>query len=79
MGSFGRAIDELIAKIEVPVLVLRAPPRSADSAAMGFAASPTWPELASQFANGKDVLLPELTHFMPMQDPQLIADYIIAG
>jgi pimeloyl-ACP methyl ester carboxylesterase len=78
MGSFGRTVHGLIAKIDLPVTVLRAPPRGADSAPMDFAASPTWPELAAQFANGKDVFLPQLTHFMPMQDPHLIASHIIS-
>jgi len=46
---------------------------------MDFSASPTWPELAAQFPRGQDVHLPELTHFIPMQDPQLVADFICVG
>jgi hypothetical protein len=44
---------------------------------MDFAASPTWPKLAAQFARGRDVYLPELTHFIPMQAPDLVARYIL--
>ena len=46
---------------------------------MDFTASPTWPELARQFPHGQDVYLPELTHFIPMQDPGLVADFIVAA
>jgi hypothetical protein len=41
-----------------------------------FTASPTWPELASLFEQGRDVFLPELTHFIPMQDPELVAAFM---
>ena len=33
--------------------------------------------LADQFPNGRDVYLPELTHFIPMQDPNLVARFIV--
>jgi len=58
---------------------LRALPRDASSQEVDFSASPTWPELADQFQRGQDVLLPELSHFIPMQDPSLVADFIKAG
>jgi lipase len=63
----------------VPAVVLRANPRDPDSKEMDFSASPTWPQLADQFPRGQDVHLPELTHFIAMQDPQLVADFIIEG
>jgi hypothetical protein len=43
---------------------------------MDFTASPTWPGLAREFRRGTDVQLPDLTHFMPMQAPALIAEYV---
>ena len=79
MGDFDANLYGLIPNIETPVLVLRAKLRDPDSAEMDFTASPTWPELASQFPHGQDVYLPELTHFIPMQDPQLVADFIVAA
>lgn len=79
MGNFDANLYELIPKIHVPVVVLRANPRDPSSTEMDFSASPTWPELAAQFPCGQDVHLPELTHFMAMQDPQLVADFICAG
>lgn len=76
MGSYATDIYASIVQIEQPVAVLRASPRDPQSTTIDFATSPTWPQLASQFANGKDVYLPQLTHFMPMQDPQLVARHI---
>ena len=88
-GSAGRDIRETIAKTTKPVVVLRAmaaPPEAArpspdgqgtpDTGAMDFARSPTWPRLAAAFPNGRDVHRPELTHFMPMQAPDLVACHI---
>jgi pimeloyl-ACP methyl ester carboxylesterase len=74
-GSAGRAIHDLFATIEVPVVVLRGEKR-ARVESMDFLASPTWEDLANQFPQGRDVYLPHLTHFIPMQDPVLVAGFI---
>ncbi len=79
MGAFDANVYKLIPTVDVPVVVLRAKPREPNSQQMDFSSSPTWPELASKFPRGQDVFLPELTHFIPMQDPQLAADFILAG
>lgn len=79
MGNFDSDLYALIPRITTPVVVLRATPRDASSQTMDFSASPTWPQLAQQFANAQDVFLPDLTHFIPMQDPGLVADFIIAA
>ena len=44
---------------------------------MDFGSSPTWEHLGSEFNACNDVFLPELTHFIPMQDPVLVARYIL--
>ncbi|HCD26559.1 MAG TPA: alpha/beta hydrolase [Gammaproteobacteria bacterium] len=79
MGNFDADLYELIPTINTPTVVLRARPRAPGGVEMDFSASPTWPELAQQFPHGQDVLLPELTHFIPMQDPGLVADFIREG
>lgn len=79
MGNFDANLYTLIPKVQVPVVVMRANPRDPDSQEMDFSASPTWPELATQFPRGQDVHLPDLTHFIAMQDTQLVADFIRAG
>ena len=65
----------LIERIVQPVTVLRAPQIRQDGV-FDFASSPTPPGLANSFARGTDIYLPELTHFMPMQDPKRIAELI---
>ena len=58
------------------VTVLRAHRREVRDGPMDFAQSPTWEGLAGAFRNGRDVYLPELTHFIPMQRPDLVAAHI---
>jgi pimeloyl-ACP methyl ester carboxylesterase len=77
MGSLGTDIYERVRKIAVPVAILRAKERPpGPRQRMDFSDSPTWPKLASIFADARDVYLPELTHFIPMQDPELVARFI---
>jgi pimeloyl-ACP methyl ester carboxylesterase len=68
-------ILELLPRITPPATVLRAP--TGDGPAPDFSASPTWPELASALPLGRDIYLPELNHFIPMQAPDLVARYIL--
>lgn len=80
LGNTESDVHALLASITAPTQVLRAPPKDPDSqAVMDFSKSPTWPELAAQLVNGKDVLLAHLTHFIPMQAPALVASYIAAA
>lgn len=72
-------IHSLLKSIEVPVTVLRAKVRDSRTKGMDFASSPTWPKLAANFLQGKDVYQPHLSHFMPMQDTALVARHIIEG
>ncbi|MGP1282060.1 MAG: alpha/beta fold hydrolase [Parasphingopyxis sp.] len=66
----------VVAKVAVPVAILRAPPGTRDGT-IDFTRSPTWPGLVERFADARDVYLPEFTHFMPMQDPARIAREIL--
>ena len=76
MGSAGHQIDQAIDAVEQPVSIMRAFRTDGDRTEMDFSQSPTWPELAGAFKNGKDIHLPELTHFIPMQRPDLVAEEI---
>lgn len=60
--------------ISTPVTLLRAPPGEMN--ALDLSSSPTWPELAAALPRAREILLPHLNHFIPMQDPALVADYI---
>jgi len=68
------AIFEELPKLTMPVTVMRAW-RDPDDV-FNMAGSPTWPELAAALPNGHDLYLPHLSHFIPMEDPDLVARVI---
>ena len=78
MGSAGRDITGAIAQVEQPVVVLRAHRKEERDGPMDFSQSPTWEGLADALPNGRDLHLPHLTHFIPMQRPDLVAEQIRA-
>jgi lipase len=63
-----------IATIPIPVHVVRAGRYRDPANVMGI--SPTAPDLAASFARGNDTLLPEHSHFIPMESPELAAKLI---
>lgn len=63
---------DLLGRVRIPVVVLRA----GYDGDLGFRRSPTDPELASRFPNGRDVWLRDRTHFIPMEAPELVTEYI---
>jgi pimeloyl-ACP methyl ester carboxylesterase len=71
-------IHEQARSLSIPVTILRAAPPEA-RAVMDFGVSPTWPDLVHEFQNGHDVLLAHLSHFIPMQDPGVVAEAILMG
>lgn len=78
LGNTGTDVHDLMPGIDIPVVVLRARGRDPDASdAMDFSRSPTWEKVAAAFPKGRDVYLPHLTHFIPMQDPQLVARFIV--
>jgi lipase len=77
-GALGNpAIHEHVRSVALPVVVVRAmePPTPADLA--DFRYSPTWPELAATFVQGRDMSRPDRTHFMPMEDPVMVAAAVL--
>lgn len=63
-----------IATIPVPVHVVRAGRFQDPANVMGV--SPTAPDLAASFAQGADTRLPDHSHFIPMESPELAAKLI---
>lgn len=63
--------------ISTPVTLLRAPP--GENSLPDLSSSPTWAGLADALPNCEEVYLPEMNHFIPMQDPALVARYIQAA
>jgi hypothetical protein len=58
--------------IFLPVTILRAGTTQSGSV-LDLNASPTAPDLAAQFAYGRDIFLPEHNHYIPMEAPDLVA------
>lgn len=75
-GSAGGDIYDEIASIDIPVRILRARGRSAESIMADMSGSPTTPDLATHFKHAEDVPAPQYTHFIPMQDPAFVAGHI---
>lgn len=75
-GSRGRNVYPEVARVRVPVRVLRARSRGLGAVGVDMSASPTAPDLASRFALGEDVELPQYSHFLPMEAPGLVADEV---
>lgn len=64
-----------IAAVAVPVVVARGHPYASEPTAE-LSASPTFPGLADRFPVGRDMPLPECSHFIPMEAPALTARLI---
>jgi pimeloyl-ACP methyl ester carboxylesterase len=70
-------VYESARSLEIPVLVLRAQEPSGDMVGpMAFSTSPTWPGLAAEFTNGREIHFPDKTHFLPMEIPDEVAALI---
>jgi pimeloyl-ACP methyl ester carboxylesterase len=77
MNSWRAYLHEQLKGIAVPATILRARRRQLPKLGQtDYAGSPTWERLFEKFQQAEDVYLPEYTHFMPMQNPDLVAGYI---
>jgi pimeloyl-ACP methyl ester carboxylesterase len=72
--AVGSNIYPEIATIRAPVHVIRSGRYREAENVMG--SSPTAPNLAASFAQGSDTCLPEHSHFIPMESPELAAKLI---
>lgn len=69
-------LHSVIPSIAQPVTVLRAGAMGKPLFSDDPSPSPTDPELAFLFRRGRDVLLPQHSHYIPMEDPDLVAQQI---
>lgn len=76
VSSMAANIYDRIELIEIPVAVVRAEYRGFERGLQDFSVSPTWPDLAGRFRNGRDVYIPEWSHFLPQENPALAASII---
>ena len=78
-GAVACDVYPAVAKIEVPVQILRAKTQPGDQVTANLSASPTWPELATRFKHASDHYYPQLSHFIPMTGPELVAQFVSAA
>lgn len=64
-----------IATVAVPVTVIRAG-SVRQPGALDLSASPTAPNLAARFPHGRDIVLADRSHFIPMEAPERVAQEI---
>ncbi len=69
-------IYDAVRSLSLPVLILRAKEPAKDGNAIDFSSSPTWPKLASEFSNGREIYFADKTHFLPMEIPEEITKII---
>lgn len=70
-------LAQVLPKVTIPVRVIRGRQRQPGEEVAPFATSPTRPDLASLFLNGEDLLMGEMSHFIPMEDPEMVARQIL--
>lgn len=75
-GRANAGVYASVRALQIPVQVLRAKQPTPDRDPFDYSFSPTWPELAGEFRLGQDVPCPEHSHFLPMEDPALVARLI---
>ncbi len=77
LGNAGAIPLDWLAAVQCPVTVLRG--RNGERAGLGdFSISPTWPELAGAFPDGRDMQWDNCSHFIPMEAPDRLAALMVA-
>jgi lipase len=72
-GRANASVYASVRALQVPVWVVRARQRTPEADPFDYSYSPTWPELAGEFRQGRDLLIPDRSHFLPMEDPAQVA------
>ena len=75
-GSSQYGIFEIINKFNKKVLVIRAGGKNSNDNKDLFSSSVTDPKLSEMFLNGKDLLINDVTHFIPQEKPEECAKII---
>lgn len=68
-------IYNAVRQLTIPVHIIRAKLPDPD-AGQDFSSSPTWPGLVGEFANAREVHLQACSHFIPMQEPELVVQQL---
>ena len=76
MGAWQNDPYPWIGQVACPTTILRA--RNAErKGAMDFSSSPTAPDLWTHFPNARDLHWPDVSHFIPMEVPDRLAELIV--
>jgi pimeloyl-ACP methyl ester carboxylesterase len=73
----GSNIYPEIAAVQHPVVVMRAG-KTRMQDVFDLSASPTAPDLVSQFAQGREIVLPDASHYIAMETPEKVVEAIRA-
>ncbi|MFA7248106.1 MAG: alpha/beta hydrolase [Dehalococcoidia bacterium] len=73
----GSELVSELQKLTIPVRVLRARTAAPGEQPPPFAVSGTMPDLAAKMTDGTDFHLTHLGHFIPMEEPEVVARHII--
>lgn len=75
MLATNRPVYDAVRALTIPVHVLRCTQQAQSATDLNL--SPTAPDLAAQFRDGRDVPLPDNSHFIPMESPEVVAAHIL--
>ncbi len=76
MGAWRNNPYPWIGEVACPTTILRA--RNAErKSAMDFSSSPTAPDLWKSFPDARDLHWPDVSHFIPMEEPDRLAKFIV--
>lgn len=76
--AHGSNIYPEIATVQTPVLIVRSPRLFREGPALDMLASPTPPDLAARFPQGREMVV-SFSHFIPMEAPELVASEVRAA
>ena len=76
LGPVEHISKNLLASISSPITLMRAKHMPGPKKFFDFSHSVTRPDMIDLISTGIDIYLPELTHFIPMQRPDLVAEQI---
>ncbi|MCK0070579.1 alpha/beta fold hydrolase [Kordiimonas laminariae] len=72
----GKVIHNALGRVKAPATILRARTAGLFGNPLSFSVSPTWSKLSGAFQIGRDVHLTDLSHFIPMEAPDVVVNYI---
>jgi lipase len=75
-GRANAGVYASIRALRIPVLIIRARLPTPDRNPFDYSFSPTWPGLVGEFRQGREIHLAGHSHFLPLEDPALIARLI---